>query len=221
MSHQLNIRRRDRPEIVGQVPDMKLEELCQPTMVSIMIVDGDESETFYVPRELICTRSDYFRATFKGHFSEGKSLTTTLEDTPIWTFKTFVGWLYTSRLVLPQKPADLLGETSEAKDPTTWPFKTLFELYVFADRFDTRMLRRLVIERIIFKIASGEGYPELSEIAFLYESLPRASPLIRFICYDAAENLEENDALKGYQKRVLAELGDVEIAFDISLFHGG
>ncbi|PPJ60561.1 hypothetical protein CBER1_08136 [Cercospora berteroae] len=203
------------PEIVGQVPDMNLEELYQPTMVNITVVDGDESQTFRIPRELICTRSNYFRATFKGQFSESKSLTTTLGDTPIWTFKTFVGWLYTSRLVLPQNPADLLGETSEANDPTTWPFKTLSELYVFADRFDTRMLRRLIIEQIIFEISSGDGYPELSEITFLYENLPRTSPLIRFICYDVAENHEENAVFTDYQKQSLAELVGVEIASDL------
>ncbi|WPB02384.1 uncharacterized protein RHO25_007018 [Cercospora beticola] len=186
------------PQIVGQVPDMKLEELYQPTMVSITVVDGDESETFHIPRELICTRSDYFRATFKGQFSESKSLTTTLEETPIWTFKTFVGWLYTCRLVLPQTPTGLLGETGEAKDPTTWPFQTLFELSSSRSPLET------------------DTPSFLSEIAFLYGNVPRASPLIRFICYDAAENLDENEALRDYQKQIIAVLGDVEIAFDIA-----
>ncbi|KAF2210483.1 hypothetical protein CERZMDRAFT_99542 [Cercospora zeae-maydis SCOH1-5] len=122
-------------DIVGQAPDMKLEELYHPAMVSITIVDENESETFHVPRELICTRSDYFRAAFNGRFIESTTLTITLEETSIWTFKTFIGWLYTSRLTLPQSPAGLLGEQGRANDPTTWPFKILFE---FDDSRPTR-----------------------------------------------------------------------------------
>lgn len=204
-----------QPDVVSQVPDMNPEELYRPTMVSITIKDGTGSETFHVPRELICSRSDYFRATFMGRFSESRSLTTTLDETSIWTFKTFVNWLYTSRLALPQAPTDLLGETGDAKDPTTWPMQTLFEPYAFADRFDTRLLRRLVIEQVIFSIASGAGYPSMAEIAWLYETLPRSSPLIRFICYNAATVLNSEE-LVDFRKQILAELGDVEVAFEFN-----
>ncbi|GIZ44439.1 hypothetical protein CKM354_000763700 [Cercospora kikuchii] len=217
MSHETVFRGAEvgYPEVVSQVPDMNPEELYRPTMVSITIKDGTRSETFHVPRELICSRSDYFRATFMGRFSESWSLATTLDETSTWTFKTFVNWLYTSRLALPQAPTDLLGEAGDAKDPTTWPMQTLFDLYAFADRFDTRLLRRLVIEQVIFSIASGAGYPSMQEIAWLYETLPRSSPLIRFICYNTATVLNSEE-LVDFRKQILAELGDVEVASEFN-----
>ena len=51
-------------------------------------------ETFTLPRQLICSKSSYFKSLFEGGFQETYSGRTQLCDMRPWVFRVFVGWLY-------------------------------------------------------------------------------------------------------------------------------
>jgi len=53
------------------------DRLLGTEMVKIFV--GEERKLFYLHQELICDRSEYFRAAFKGGFRESKDKTMNLE----------------------------------------------------------------------------------------------------------------------------------------------
>ena len=59
---------------------------------------GPSSQTFVVPRALICGYSEYFDRAFNGRFAEHDSKEITLTDVDPWVGRTFIGWLYTQQL---------------------------------------------------------------------------------------------------------------------------
>ncbi|USW58657.1 Putative BTB/POZ domain-containing protein [Septoria linicola] len=146
------------PIFNGLVPAMDLEELCNPTMVRIIVQDNDRSHTFQVPKELICSRSDYFSTLFKAgsNFTEASTGVATLRDTEIWAFKTYVGWLYSNQIVLAPNDQAQVMQNGQADDPSSWPYETLFQLYVIGDKYKTRAFRTLVIQHVQAKMRAAK-----------------------------------------------------------------
>lgn len=70
-------------------------------------------------------------------------------------------------------------------DPITWPWPTLFTLYIFADAHDTPCFRTAVIEIIQIKMLRFHPYsynpPSPDEYNFAFQRLPRSSPLYTFL----------------------------------------
>ena len=73
----------------------------------------------------------------------------------------------------------------DPRDPVTWGFLTLFELYVFADKYDTRRLRTATVEITQIKAFQTKPreylYPAMSELAWAFENLPATSPLYKLL----------------------------------------
>ena len=69
--------------------------------------------------------------------------------------------------------------------PLTWSFRALFELYVFADSYDTLALRQQVIQLIQVKLmmVTPRKYanPPISAISWVVDNLPSSSPLRKFL----------------------------------------
>lgn len=135
-------------------PTLDLDELCQPTMITLKEAnrheesDGERFE-FQVIGEVLCANSAYFKAALLGEFVESKEKCMTIEDLPSWVVPCFINWLYTRKISLaghahPNVSGLHLGVS------TRWKWRCLAELYVFCNQYDTKGLRDQVLE--IFQI---------------------------------------------------------------------
>ena len=65
-------------------------------MVDIFV--GAQKTKFHLHRDLLCSRSDYFRACFEGDFKEAQQDELYLPEDNIESFELFVTWLYGTHL---------------------------------------------------------------------------------------------------------------------------
>ena len=65
-------------------------------MVNIFV--GAERMKFHLHRDLLCDRSDYFRACFVGDFKEAQQKELSLPEDNAESFELFVTWLYSTHL---------------------------------------------------------------------------------------------------------------------------
>lgn len=73
----------------------------------------------------------------------------------------------------------------DPNDPVTWPYLTLFELYVFADKYCTRKLRMTIFDIIQLKVLQRAPreylHPCLLDMTFAASNLLAVSPLYRLL----------------------------------------
>jgi len=144
----------------------------------ITITVGAEKAVFSVHKELLCDRSEFFRAACNGQFKEAEGVVNLPEQDPT-TFKHFIYWLYTEKLRghfypesidpsiqdLKRELKSTLGPEalndrhlkrknpdSEALDHANYqdlPFVALVSLYILADSLLVRGLRDQIIPLLI------------------------------------------------------------------------
>jgi hypothetical protein len=69
----------------------------KPDLVTLRV--GPEKETFVLHKELLCARSEYFRAAHSGNFKEaGENEIALPEGVDMRAFRTFVTWLYVDQV---------------------------------------------------------------------------------------------------------------------------
>ncbi|KAK5688820.1 hypothetical protein LTS10_000798 [Elasticomyces elasticus] len=166
----------------------------------------EEDVEYQVPRGLIRGMSEYFDKAFDDTFVEGKTGKIVLDDVKPWVFECFIGWMYTQKVFWehedgPTEQGNVKHQptvdrqttnghnntvTNEALlDPVAWQWANLFELYIFADKYDTRRLRTKVIELVQVKsfLVKPTRYlrPNEFDHATVYNSLPDSSGLSKFM----------------------------------------
>ncbi|KAM3420461.1 hypothetical protein BST61_g3730 [Cercospora zeina] len=112
----------------------------------------------------------------------------------------------------------------DALNPTTWPYRCLFDIYVFADRYDTSALRNQIMSIIQYKLTELNHIPGRPEsIVFATENLSANSPLRKLLrgwsssCLlpsnfaDARPNMAE--FLNGCPQEFLADCLSASIAY--------
>ncbi|KAK4951488.1 hypothetical protein LTR10_010464 [Elasticomyces elasticus] len=149
--------------------------------------------------------SEYFDKAFDDTFVEGKTGKIVLDDVKPWVFECFIGWMYTQKVFWEHEDGSEQGKTKDQPtvgrqttnghnntvtneallDPVAWQWADLFELYIFADKYDTRRLRNKVIELVQIKtfLLKPTRYLRPSELdnATVYNNLPDSSGLSKFM----------------------------------------
>lgn len=191
--------------LYNSLPCFDLEELYTPEIVTIKVTSNqhrdDEVHTFTIARELICANSAYFTGVFKGGFQEGKSVVTTVEDTDYKVFACFVNFLYTRRIA---SYYDWNSTEAHSNNPAMWDFSTLFALYIFADKYDSKSFRMAVFEKIQRRM-TDDFFPRPPTIKLMCESLLPSSPLYRFVVHGRLDLRETADELQRNPAAFLAE----------------
>ncbi|KAI4720286.1 hypothetical protein E4T48_03418 [Aureobasidium sp. EXF-10727] len=100
-----------------------LDAVTAGSIAKVIVGSGSDIETFTVHKKLLCDSSTYFKAALNNGFKETKDQTITLDDEDPEIFRTFVVWLYETKL-----NADMIYEGHESFQGH------LFNLYVFADK---------------------------------------------------------------------------------------
>jgi hypothetical protein len=81
------------------------------------------TETFKLPKGLVCHNSTYFDRAFNGEFIEGRTQSITVSAS-VDTFKQVIQWLYTSQVTFPS-PTPSKKPKIQATDSSTVEFKDL------------------------------------------------------------------------------------------------
>ena len=79
-----------------RVQNLTLFRFLNELMVNIFV--GAERTKFHLHRDLLCNRSDYFRACFVGDFKEAQQKELSLPEDNAESFELFVTWLYGTHL---------------------------------------------------------------------------------------------------------------------------
>ncbi|KAF2160302.1 hypothetical protein M409DRAFT_60007 [Zasmidium cellare ATCC 36951] len=187
----------DPEEIMGRIahplPKFDMEELYNPTMVTITVNNEDakmsspwQERDFTVPRELICRYSDYFRGAFEGGFAETAEKATMITDVSPEIFEIFMYFLYHN---------EVAGADDE-EEPATWAWSFLFWCYVFGDQYDSKGFRARIFEVIQIKMRQPASYnfPNGKDLEVVMNNLPSSDSLRKFL---VAALLTEYDVFDG------------------------
>ncbi|KAF2160303.1 hypothetical protein M409DRAFT_60008 [Zasmidium cellare ATCC 36951] len=179
------------------LPKFTMDELYEPTMVTIKVNDSESEDNHYyervftVQRELISRHSDYFRGAFEGQFAEGLSKTTTITDFHPNTFQTFMDFVFNNEV------------SQNGDDPTEWGWEYLFSCYIFGDKYDSRGFRNRVFEVIQTKLLVRRPrtyhFPPGKDLTHLWENTS-ATDSLRKLLIDAY--ITEYDLLSDSEKQL-------------------
>ncbi|KXT17071.1 hypothetical protein AC579_4346 [Pseudocercospora musae] len=164
------------PHTMG--PTFRISDLHAPELLTVRL--KPTIRQCQLPRGIICAKSDYFSTAFKKQYTEGRNGAVELDDVtmgdpgdqPDPSFNTTTG----------QQDNHHENDKSNA---ITWRWRKLFELFIFADKYDTKALRNAIMVTVQLKalMEKPRDYflPSFQEAAYAFENLPSNSSLYRFI----------------------------------------
>lgn len=108
--------------------------------------------------------------------------------------------------------SDSEGEDEDYDDdPVTWYYSDLFDLYIFADKYDSKGMRQAVMEIVQIKImqCSPRSYyfPANEDFLQIYEKLPASSPMyILLVHVQAFDVAQDNQTLRQHFESMPADV---------------
>lgn len=138
-------------------------------MVDIYV--GEERKKFRLHRDLLCERSEFFQASFGGHFKEAEAQELALPEDSVESFELLLGWLY---------GAPLISISSEQK------FPIYLDLVILAQKLGLEHLQNETMDHILkfYRLYSPE--PPAHTIRSIYGNTSTGDPLRRLIIRCAA-----------------------------------
>ena len=107
----------------------------------VELLVGPQGERFTIHKQLLCNKSPYFEAAFKGKFKEAKKKQMKLPEDDVTAFKQFQHWLYAGT---PLPNADITECTSINHE-----WKVLVQLYILGDKYQIPTLQNAATHGII------------------------------------------------------------------------
>ncbi|MCJ1263938.1 hypothetical protein MMC22_003809 [Lobaria immixta] len=162
----------------------------------IYVKVGPENTSFGIHRALLCHNSSYFDRALNGGFKEAVEGEVILADEDPATFTRFNEWLYSGTV--------LLGNETE-KDIH---YKTLMNLYIFAEKRGVTRLQNAVIDCIIKKNSKSKALPN-TYIGHAWNNTADSSPLHMLLVdiyvrkANFAEIMGDEKKRKGFDKEIL------------------
>ena len=171
-------------------------------MVNIFV--SAEQRKFHLHCDLLCERSDFFRAAFQGHFKEAEAEELTLPDENVESFELLVAWLY---------GASLKSITSKDK------FTVYLDLVILARKLCLEHLQNETMDHILRFYRTSLPTVAVHDIRWIYENTLAGDPLrrlsIRCASWTAMSN--ETDISESDDRALLEEGGDVAVDFASTL----
>lgn len=167
-------------------------------MVDIFV--GAEQKRLHLHRDLLCNRSDYFKACFEGDFEEAQQQELFLPEDDVESFDLFVRWLYGALLENISSDYDLL---------------VYLELVVLASKLCLEHLQNETMDQILgfYRLAA----PKLSAdtVRSIYWSTSTGDPLRRLVIQFAAWTavLNEDTDFDGDNQDLLEGGGKIAVDF--------
>jgi hypothetical protein len=133
-------------------------------MVKIFV--GPKRKEWVIHEDLICDRSDYFKAVFKDGFKETDEKEIHLDDDPA-AFALFVDWIYGAEL----RSNNAQSEWSHVQD--------LGALWVFADKIRLPEVKNEVC--LLYDVYLKRRFVDVEEVRSIYRNTLEASGLRRSV----------------------------------------
>ncbi|MCJ1422540.1 hypothetical protein MMC29_000420 [Sticta canariensis] len=156
------------------------------TIVNIAV--GRTTEVVPVHRELLCSVSPVFEATFNRElgFRESHTSYCTLPETRVEVFQYFVQWLYTRSL----EHEDLVGSKPA--------YSRLIRMYVLGDLLGATMLKNAVIDKMVEVVNQTLACPIPADTELLYQNTMETAKL-RILMLDVFENRNIEKLIKTHE----------------------
>ncbi|PQE29855.1 BTB POZ domain-containing protein [Rutstroemia sp. NJR-2017a WRK4] len=125
---------------------------------TVKIIVGTERKCWTLHKELVCQRSEHFRAAFQSNFIESNGVLI-LEDEDPKIFAYVIDWLYgvdgTRLVILPKLSTSTM---------------VYFKIYVVVDRYCLEKLKLAVIECLRPPFSTRMNFcPKIDDVLYLYE----------------------------------------------------
>ena len=168
-------------------------------MVDVIV--GAEGRKFHLHRDLLCDRSDFFQAAFRGHFKEAEIKSLTLPEDSIESFELLVGWLYGAPLV---------------SIPSNDEFPAYLGLIILARKLCLEHLQNETMDHVLRYYRTSLPSLAADIIRFVYENTSVGDPLRRLTIRCASWTAVFDGAdIADSESRYLLE-GGGEIAVDFA-----
>lgn len=132
-------------------------------MVDIYI--GDERQKFRLHRNLLCERSEFFRASFRGHFKEAGVQELVLPEDSVGSFELLVEWLYGALTSI----------------PTEDNFLTYLDLVILANKLCLEHLQNEAMDLVLRFFRLSPPAMSAHTIRSIYCHTTAGDPLRRFM----------------------------------------
>lgn len=139
---------------------------------------GPKRKLWILNEELLCDRSDYFKAAFQGNFKEASEKEVYLEEEDSEAFAMFVNWVYGCLLRYEPGPGPSL-----ANAPSADPF---LKLYCLAEFLGIEKLMNLAIDQYSAAMRFCGRRPSAENVTYLCMHSPKNSLARKFIAYSVA-----------------------------------
>jgi len=176
----------------------------EPGYVEIIV--GKEKQSFTVLREVVCQQSDYFRSALKNTVRFKKTVVDrriALSDADPNTFRTFLHWAMTEKLVLDGDKDHVDADNIEEA----------VDVYMFGEKYTSRGLRQAILDMIVAHAHWSSRLPSFTLANRVFASLPESDLLHRFFrdlfvyCYNPSKvDISELTALRSLPDHVFARL---------------
>ncbi|KAH0030899.1 hypothetical protein KCU78_g2941, partial [Aureobasidium melanogenum] len=134
----------------------------------IIVGSGQDIQEFSIHKKLLCDSSTYFKAALTNGFAETHDQKITLDDESPAIFRTYVVWLYQTRL-----DRDTMPEGDQEVQ------RHMLELYVFAAKRGVTNLANDTITMLASRLTNTEV--DLDNIWWLYPLIPHSSKLYQLL----------------------------------------
>ena len=167
-------------------------------MVDIFV--GAEQEKFHLHRDLLCERSQFFQASFVGHFKEAKAQELELPEDNVVSFELLVGWLY---------GGSLIRITSEDELPA------YLDLVILAQKLCLEQLQNETMDHILRFYRTSSWKVAAHTIRSVYENTLAGDPLRRLIlgCLSWTVVFKETTVLDSETQELLRGGGEIAVDF--------
>ena len=172
------------------------------TTDTVDIFVGPKRKTFRVHEALLCDRSDYFKATFQGSFTEASIKELYLPDDNDASFQLFVNWLYG-------------GDQHVGPPKTDDELEAVFGLVALAEKVLVEHLRNLATDVIRTYYRESKARVLARDLGFLFENTT-AHLLQRSLAVVAAMQTRQacaNKSLPADFKELVLKGGEVAAAY--------
>ena len=169
-------------------------------MVDVFV--GAKRKTFRLHEDLLCDRSDYFKATFQGEFAEAKSKELYLPDDDDASFELFVNWLY--------------GGDPRIQQPSNDEQLSIhFGLLALAEKILIEHLRNLVTDHIRGYYRDCKARVSARDLSFVFENIGGHLMQRSMTVVAAMQTLKSssNKALPADMRELITNGGEVAAAF--------
>lgn len=158
----------------------------------VTIIVGSSQREYLLHKDLLCSKSAYFRGAFENRFKEGREGVLTLPHDDTKAFEIMIGWIYG-------------GNVPAAIDEPG--LQTLLYLYVMADCYLLKLVMNDTMDRI--RDYYGDDARVLGKhVAFVRDHCAAGSPLRRLLTQLVAYEICSDGSFQGEQQSGIDDVID-------------